>query len=122
MTLWRLQIEQAHVVLQEFAARNEMASLYGENLIRQPMEALQAVNEYLQIGLSSQQITDIVGSDARFADAKNAGQRFSLEQREERYRKLEEYFGRDLDDGLEWLIRNNPGTQLRPELLGELLN
>ena len=122
MTLWRLQIEQANEALQGFSASNAMASLYGESLIQHPREALRAVNEYLQMGLSSQQITDIVDSDSRFIDAKNADQRFSLEQREKRYQTLESFYGEDLDDGLQWLVRNNPGTRLRPELIGELLS
>ncbi|HNP63664.1 MAG TPA: hypothetical protein PKH39_06970 [Woeseiaceae bacterium] len=122
MTLWRLQIEQAKAALEGFSTSNEMASLYGESLIRQPLEALRAVNEYLQLGLSPQQIDDVIASDRRFIDAKNADERFSVEQREERYRELETFYGSDLDDGLQWLLRNNPGTQLRPELLGELLS
>jgi GTP cyclohydrolase I len=48
------------------------------------------------------------------------GQEFSLEKRKARYDQLETHYGDDLSDGLEWLIRSNPGTQLQPDLSGAL--
>lgn len=120
MTLWRLQLEQAEVTLQQFSPKNEMASLYGEKLIQNPTETLRAAIQYLDLGISAEQIGDIVNSDSRYADAKNEGERFSVQKREEQYLKLEEFFGGDLNDGLQWLIRNNPGTELIPELTGAL--
>lgn len=116
MTLWRLQVEQAEAVLMEHSGSGRMASLYGDSLIRQPLEALTAANEFLALGLPAKQITAIATSDDRFIDAKNPERRFSLEAREQRYEKLEAFFGPDLDDGLGWLQRNNPRTRLLPEL------
>ena len=116
MTLWRLQIEQAEAILQELSDTGRMASLYGETLIRQPLDALAAANQFLNLGLSSEQVNAIATSDDRFIDAKNPEQRFSLEKRAQRYEKLESFFGKDLDDGLGWLQRSNPQTRLLPEL------
>jgi hypothetical protein len=120
MTLWRLQMEQAEQALQQYSSDNIMASLYGEELIRDPLAALQAVNNFLELGISGEQISAIANSDDRRSDAKNEGQEFSLEKRKARYAQLETYFGDDLNDGLQWLIRNNPGTQLQPDLSGAL--
>jgi len=120
MTFWRLQIEQAENAIKQFSPSGVMASLYGEELIDKPLEALRAANEYLGLGISSDQIRDIVNSDTRYADAKNEGEQFSKQKRTELYQRLEEFYGADLDDGLEWLIRNNPGTTLVPDPGGAL--
>ena len=116
MTLWRLQIEQAENALQQFLTENRMASLYGENLIHNPLESLQAVNQFLELGISSEQISAIVNSDNLFVDAKNKDERFSVKNRRSLYEQLESFYGADLDDGLQWLIRNNPGARLIPDL------
>jgi len=120
MTLWRLQLEQAEQALQQYSPDNVMASLYGEKLIRNPLEALQAVNKFLKLGISTEQISAIANSDDRRSDAKNEGQQFSLEKRKEVYDRLDGFYGDDLNDGLQWLIRNSPGTKLHPELSGAL--
>lgn len=120
MTLWRLQIEQAEVALQQFSPKNEMASLYGEKLIESPLEALRAANQYLDLGISAAQIDTLVKSDSLSADAKNEGEQFNVQKRKETYQVLEGFYGRDLDNGLEWLLRNNPGVELQPELSGAL--
>lgn len=120
MTLWRLQIEQANLALQQFALNQTLASLYGETLIQKPLESLLAANRFLALDIPAEKIETIVSSDERFNDAKNAGQRFSLQKRAESYRVLEEFYGGDLNDGLQWLVRNNPGTVLRPSLIGAL--
>jgi hypothetical protein len=120
MTLWRLQLEQADQALQQFSTKNAMASLYAEELIRRPLESIRAVNEFLDLGISSAQIDSIVNSDERRVDAKNDQEIFTVETRERAYRQLEDFYGDDLDDGLEWLIRNNPGTVLHPALSGAL--
>jgi len=120
MTLWRLHLEQAEQTMQQFSSQNVLASLYGEKLIDDPLNILSAANEFLELGLSSEQIHAIVNSDDRRMDAKNAGQEFSKEKRRLLHQRLEEFYGDDLDEGLQWLIRNNPGTRLHPELSGAL--
>ena len=97
-----------------------MASLYGEVLIDNPARVLHAASEFLGLGLSAEQIDAIASSDDLFTDAKNTGKPFSQEERAHRYQQLEEFFGADLDDGLEWLLRNNPGSKLTPEPGGAL--
>ena len=120
MTLWRLQLEQAEQAIQQFSRDKQMASLYGEKLIDNPLDVLRAANEFLELGISSEQIHAIVNSDTRFVDAKNAGEQFSKQRRGVLYQRLEDFYGEDLDDGLQWLIRSNPGTKLYPELSGAL--
>jgi hypothetical protein len=120
LTLWRLQIEQAEQALKYFSPKNAMASLYGERLIANPLETLRAVNKFLELGIPAGQIDDIAKSDHRFADAKNAGQRFNVEKRKEAYQKLEHFYGAELDNGLNWMVQNNPGTRLNPDLTGAL--
>ena len=120
MTLWRLQIAQAENAIKQYSPDGVMASLYGEELINKPLNVLQAANKFLDLGISSDQIRDIVNSDTRFDDAKNEGEQFSKQKRTELYQRLEEFYGADLDDGLEWLIRNNPGTTLVPNPGGAL--
>lgn len=121
MTLWRLHVEQASQALQQYVAAGQMASLYGEHLIDDPLPALQAANEFLELGIPEGKIENIAAGEGRFRDAKNAGQSFSAEQRKEAYRKVEAFYGADIDNGLNWMARNNPGTQLLPALPGSLL-
>ena len=116
MTLWRLHIEQAEALLQQFAPNNSMASLYGENLVTNPAVALRAAFRFLQLGASEEQIEAATRSDARSLDAKNPQESFSPQKRAQAYQALEKYFGGDIDDGLQWLVRNNPGTSLIPKL------
>jgi len=120
LTLWRLQIAQAEQTLQFFEARNVLASLYGERLIADPLETLRAANRFLDLGIPSTQIDEIVSSDRRFIDAKNAGQLFSVQKRQEAYRELERFYGGELDNGMTWMVRNNPGTSPHPELAAAL--
>lgn len=120
MTLWRLHIEQAEALLQQFAPDKSMASLYGESLVMQPDKALRAAFRFLEVGASAEQVDAATRSDARSIDAKNAGESFSPEKRAQTYQALEAYFGSDIDDGLQWLVRNNPGTSLIPKLSSAL--
>lgn len=114
MTLWRLQLEQAKSMLQQYGQDQRMVSLYGEELIRNPLQVLQAANRFLGLDISRHQIDLIANSDDRFLDAKNPGKRFSVQERDKGYERLESFYGNDLDDGLQWLVRNNPGTHLIP--------
>jgi hypothetical protein len=120
LTLWRLQIEQAEQALQHFSPGNLMASVYGERLIENPLETLRAANQFLDLGIPAGQIDAIVSSDSRFNDAKNTGQRFSVEGRKEAYLKVENFYGAELDNGLRWMVQNNPGTRLNPKMSGSL--
>jgi hypothetical protein len=122
LTLWRLQIKQAELALRTFAPQNVMASLYGEQLIENPLNALRAANQFLDLGISSDQLDQIASSDRRFMDAKNASQQFSVEKRNEAYAKVESFYGGELDKGLGWMMHGNPGTQLRPNLTGGLIS
>ena len=121
VTLWRLHVEQARQVLNDYAPRNRMASVYGERLIDAPLDTLRAANRFLELGIAGERIDEIAGSDRRFDDAKVAGKRFSAELRRAAYRKVEDYYGDELDNALQWMLRNNPGTRLVPELPGPLV-
>lgn len=120
LTLWRLQIEQASQALSRFSPKNRMASLYGERLIEQPLDTLLLANRFLQLGIPEERIKAIVNSDSRFEDAKNTGQRFSVEKRNQAYERVTDFYGPELDRGLQWMVQNNPGTRLQPELSGSL--
>lgn len=120
LTLWRLQTEQAQQALQDFAPRNEMASVYGEKLIGDPLGVLRAANRFLGLGIPVERLEAIVHSDERHRDAKNRSRRFSAEVRAETYRELEAFYGADLEHGMQWMVRNNPDTRLIPELDGAL--
>jgi hypothetical protein len=120
MTLWRLQVEQATKLIQQFHRDGSMASLYGEKLVDDAPAVLHATNNFLGLGIPSKKIDSIVGGDARSRDAKHLDQSFSKQKRDERYARLEEFLGDDLTDGLAWLVRNNPGTRLHPDLGGAL--
>jgi len=80
MTLWRLQLEQAEKAIQQFSPEKVMASVYGEELIDNPLDVLRAANEFLELGISSDQINAIVNSDKRFVDAKNEQKQFRVDQ------------------------------------------
>jgi hypothetical protein len=97
-----------------------MASLYGERLIVTPLETLQAANRFLELEIPDSYPEEIVNNDSISADAKNAGQRFSVEKRNEAYQKLESFYGEELNKGLNWMVQNNPGTRLVPDLPGSL--
>jgi hypothetical protein len=73
LTLWRLQIEQAEKVLQDFSSNNVMASLYGEKLIKNPLETLHAANQFLDLGITSEQIDNVVKSDSALMMQKISG-------------------------------------------------
>ena len=120
LTLWRLQIEQAEQALQFFSPEGRMASVYGERLIANPLETLRSVNQFLDLGIPAEQIDDIARSNKRFNDAKNIGQKFSVEERKEAYLKVENFYGAELDNGLSWMVQSNPGTRMNPELCGSL--
>ena len=120
MTLWRLQIEQARTAISPFVADNTMATLYGEQVIDQLEKVLTAANDFMQLGISANQIEAIASGEARFRDAKNQDATFSKQKREAQYSRLIDYLGNDLQDGLQWLTRNNPGTHLVPRLEGAL--
>jgi len=120
LTLWRLQIEQAEQALKVFFPKRAMSALYGEHLIANTHEALLSANRFLELGIPDNRVEEIVNSDQRFADAKNAGERFSVERRKEAYEKLERFYGDELDKGLNWMVQNNPGTRLVPRLTGTL--
>ena len=120
LTLWRLQVEQAERALRQFSPKNLLASLYGEKLIDNPLGVLVAANEFLELGIPAEKIEAIANSDSRFADAKSTGERFSPQKRKDTYQKLEEFYGADLENGLNWMLRNNPNTSLIPGLTGAL--
>jgi hypothetical protein len=120
LTFWRLQIEQAEQALQHFSPGKLMASVYGERLIENPLDTLRAANRFLELGISAGHIDDFVKSDSLFNDAKNTRQLFSVERRREAYLKVEGYYGAELDNGLRWMVQNNPGTRLKPKMSGSL--
>jgi hypothetical protein len=120
LTLWRLQIEQAENVLRQYSGKNVMASLYGEDLIHQPLKTLQAANQFLDLGISTERIIEITESDKRFDDAKTSGQTFSVQKRKDTYQKLQDFYGIELEHVFNWMIRNNPSVQLQPTLTGSL--
>ncbi len=121
LTLWRLQIEQAETVLQQFSGKTVMASLYGEELIQSTLDTLRAANHFLGLGISAEQINDLVKSDSRFIDAKNTAERFSEIKRKETYEKITAFYGDELVNGLNWMVNNNPKTSLHPNLSGALI-
>jgi hypothetical protein len=120
LTLWRLQIEQAEAALRRFSPNKSMASLYGEKLIQDPSATLASANRFLGLGIAADQIEKIASSERRFEDAKASGERFSPQKRQETYRRLEDFYGADLVNGLNWMVNKNPGTQLNPVLSGAL--
>ncbi|MFT6408594.1 MAG: hypothetical protein ACJAQ6_002014 [Arenicella sp.] len=120
LTLWRLQLEQAEQGLTRFAPSGAMASVYAETLIKQPSEALQAVNHFLQLGISGEAIKQVALGDLGMRDAKDSNSRFSVNSRDADYRKVEDFHRIDLDNGYKWLTTNNPSTTLTPELSGSL--
>jgi hypothetical protein len=121
LTLWRLQIEQAESVLRQFAPGHIMASLYGEELIHNPLQVLTAASKFLDLGLSNDRIREIANSDERQQDAKTSGQTFSVDKRRQTYQKLEQFYGAELDQVLNWMLKNNPAVQLLPKLSGSLI-
>ena len=120
LTLWRLQIEQANQALSQYSLKNRMASLYGERLIEKPLETLLLANRFLELGIAEDRLRAIANSDSRFDDAKNTGQRFSVEKRSRAYDRVKDFYGSELDKGLRWMVQNNPGTRMHPELIGAL--
>ncbi len=120
LTLWRLQTEQAEQALKVFAPRKSMCSLYGEWLIKSPLETVHAANRFLELDIPAAQIEAIMNSDRCLIDAKNAGQIFNVQKRTEAYQKVEHFYGAELDNGLRWMVQNNPGTRLQPDLSGAL--
>jgi hypothetical protein len=116
LTLWRLQIEQAEQALRNESTGTEMASLYGERIIENPVHTLRAANRFLDLGISEEQIDAVASSDLLAADAKNAGQEFSANKRKDAYRKVSECYGDELDKALHWMTHNNSGTRLVPQL------
>ena len=120
LTLWRLQIEQAEALLRKSAGSGLMASLYGDKLATDTEAALLAANRFLNLGIPEQQIIDIAQSDRRHEDAKVSGQAFSLEKRAQRYRKIEQFYGDELEQVFKWMCRNNPAVKIHPALSGAL--
>ena len=120
LTLWRLQIDQAERALRQYSGKQVMASLYGEELIHNPLESIRQANRFLDLGISEEQISAILESDKRFEDAKASGQRFSVKKRDETYQKLEQFYGAELEQIFKWMLRNNPSVKLNPQLSAKL--
>ena len=120
MTLWRLQIEQANAAIREFSGTGNVASLYGENVINSLPKVLHAANRFLELGISAEQIEAVLKSKTRFMDAKNDNETFDRQKRDLQHEQMQNFFATDIEDGLEWLVRNNPGTSLIPELRNAL--
>jgi len=120
LTLWRLQTEQAEQVLKALSPTKTMRSLYGERLIANPLETVQAANRFLELDIPDAQIEAIMNSDRYLIDAKNTGQFFSAQKRTVAYQKVEHFYGAELDNALQWMAQNNPGTKLQPDLSGAL--
>ena len=87
--------------------------------VTDPVATLHAANRFLELGIPAERL-DAIAGEHRHEDAKVGGARFSVDSRRQAYRKVEEFYGDELDKGLEWMVRNNPGTQLVPELPGPL--
>ena len=120
LTLWRLQIEQAEMLLREQGGNGLMASVHGEKLASDTSAALQAANRFLDLGIPESRINDIAQSDVRFKDAKVSGQAFSVKKRAQRYQKIEQFYGDELEQIFKWMCRNNPSVQIHPNLSGAL--
>ena len=120
LTLWRLQIEQAETALRQFSNTGVMASLYGEKLVQEPLEILRAANHFLDLGIPTDRLEDIVKSDKRYIDAKSSGEQFSVQKRKLAYEKLQAFYGDELDNGFKWMLKNNPHVSLQPNMTGAL--
>jgi hypothetical protein len=120
LTLWRLQLEQAEQALVHFSSKGVIRSLHAETLINQPNNGLQSVNKFLELGFSSELISQIANSDLSTRDAKSLSNSFSTSKREASYRKIEDFYSSDLENGYKWLTSNNRSTSLTPELSGSL--
>lgn len=120
MTLWRLQIDQAEGVLQHFSAQNRLASMHGEAVNEDLAGVLTAVSEFLQLPFTAKQISAICDSEQRFKDAKNPDKPFSVEARQREYERLQQFYGEDVDRGLNWMVNNNPRVRIEPNLSGAL--
>ena len=116
LTFWRLQIEQAQNSLEGFTGDQKIVSLYAEKLINDASTALPAISEYLQLHISRDKIHQIANSDDRFRDAKNPEQQFSVQKRAASFRKVEDFYGADLENGYHWMTQNNPSVTLYPKL------
>ncbi|MFT6101263.1 MAG: hypothetical protein ACJAYF_003826 [Arenicella sp.] len=120
LTLWRLQLEQAEQTLRRPASIGSMRSLHAETLIKQKNRVLHEANEFLQLGIASDVVSDLALGDLSTRDAKDINSRFSVSERQASYQKIEDFYGADLINGYQWLINNNPSTSLTPTLSGSL--
>ena len=120
LTLWRLQLEQAEQALAHTSMSGVLGSLNSEILINQPDKALQATNTFLDLGISSEAISDIAHGDLSARDAKNMDTSFSVSDRQASHQKIEDFYGSDLVNGYKWLTTNNPSTSLTPSLSGSI--
>jgi hypothetical protein len=116
LTFWRLQIDQAQRTLEIFKLDKKVVSLYAEKLINHPSMVLPAISEHLQLNISSDRIHQIASSDDRLLDAKNPEQQFSVQKRAASFRKVEDFYGADLENGYHWMTQNNPSVTLYPKL------
>lgn len=120
LTLWRLQIEQAESVLKKYSNKKMMVSIYGETIISNPSGTLNAVNVFLDLGFSTDKINEIINSDSLNVDAKDINQKFSVQQRNALLSQVEEFYGVDISNGINWMLKNNPSCSAIPKLSGQL--
>lgn len=120
LTFWRLQIEQADAVTNQFVDQGRLTTLFAEDLIANPLQKMSAVDEFFQLGLGESKLKEIVQSDESQRDAKQPTERFSVDKRAQQFAELERIFGQDLDKGLNWMLKNNPRIALQPKFKASL--
>jgi hypothetical protein len=115
-TLWRLHIEQVAPLLNEYGPQNRLRSVYGERLINDAKLVLQETNQFLNLDFSDKQLQTIINAEAFSEDSKKKDEQFSTQQRELRFKEIENFYGHEISGILDWMVKNNPQTRLKPEL------
>lgn len=106
---WHCQRYLFNTIRAEFGAQ-QVLPLSMEFFLREPLQALTAINDFLGLGLGVSELETTVTEGAFLQHAK-AGTRYAPQQRQEEAEQVARRYGREIESTLAWMqptLRNIP--------------
>lgn len=108
--VWHMQIWQMHVA-QSRLGPERSAWLDGDTFLARPVEALEAVNRFFELGHTREEIETVASGPLMARDAKDPGRAFGTQARRQEARAVLENLGDDLPRIIDWSFENVPSSR-----------